>query len=196
MKSKNIVTISLLTVTVLCLFCMIGCQGQQDATPQGQQPGVQQPGGQQLGTPGVQAPGMRNQENGDLLDNNQNMNQPGIQMEQGNMQNNEQRARRLETELGKMNEVDKINAVCSGDTAVIAYSPAGASPNMDATKKLIENKVRQIDPTINNVAVSESADIMQKVKKMADDMGNKPINQIDDEIKQLMNQIRPTTNMR
>ena len=151
MKTKNRIAITLFTVLGLCVFAMTGCQGQQDATPQGQQPGLEQQGGQQLGAPGMQAPDMGGQEGTDFLNNNPDMNQPGLQM--GNA-NNEQRAANITNQVDKMNEVNEVNTVCSGDNAVIAYSPSNTAGNTDAVKNMIINKVKQADPSIKNVAVN------------------------------------------
>ncbi|MGI6778049.1 MAG: YhcN/YlaJ family sporulation lipoprotein [Acetivibrionales bacterium] len=206
MKRKYHVISTLIVITILCAFVLIGCVGQQNATPQRQQPGTVGPGGQQLGTPGINGQNTDRGNRGDLLDNNPDMS-PDMNMDmngqtqqlgqvpqpgQTNASSNKQKAENISNQLKKMNEVDEVNTVCSGNTAVVAYDPSNTGGDTEKVKNEIINRVKDLEPTITNVVVSESADIMQKVKTLANNMANRPMNEIDDEIRKLIQQIQPT----
>lgn len=103
-----------------------------------------------------------------------------------------QKADNIHKELSKMNELSQVGVLVTGNTALVGYSPSNMAKDVNATKTLITNKVKQTDHSIKNVVVSESADIMARINKLTTDIANKrPANEISNEINQLLKGVTP-----
>lgn len=103
-----------------------------------------------------------------------------------------QKSANITSQLMVMPEVDQANVLVTGNTCLVAYSPGKAQADVNARKNMVINKVKQIDPTINNVVVSESRDVMAKINQVMNDIANnKPMNEINNEVMQLMKTAAP-----
>jgi len=102
------------------------------------------------------------------------------------------KAQNIKRQLSTLKETNKVNCLVAGNTALVGYSATNASKGEDATKDMIIKKVKAIDPSINNVIVSESADFMQKLGQLSGDVINrKPMEQIGKEFNDLMQKTAP-----
>ncbi|HOM02550.1 MAG TPA: YhcN/YlaJ family sporulation lipoprotein [Acetivibrio sp.] len=101
------------------------------------------------------------------------------------------KAEKITGQLATMPEIGQANVLVVGNSCLVAYNPKNAQGDANARKNMVINKVKEIDPSITNVIVSESRDMMDKISKITNDMANKPMDQINNEIMQLMNQAAP-----
>lgn len=103
-----------------------------------------------------------------------------------------QKSANITSQLAATPEIGQANVLVLGNNCLVAYSPERAQGDVNARKNMVINKVKQIDPSITNVIVSESSDVMNKIKQITNDMAsNKPMDQINNEIMQLMNSAVP-----
>lgn len=107
--------------------------------------------------------------------------------------NNNTRAENIKKQLVSMPEVDDANCLVSGNTVIVGYRPSNNSRDVNATKNKIINMVKQIDKNADTVAVSESGDIMNQIQNLTNDIANKPMSEINQEIRQLLQKINPVT---
>jgi YhcN/YlaJ family sporulation lipoprotein len=99
----------------------------------------------------------------------------------------------IHKQLSKMGELRQVGVIITGNTALVGYSPSHLAKDVSSTKALITSRVKQIDPSIKNVVVSESADIMSRINKLTTDISNnRPANEISNEINQLLKGVAPT----
>jgi len=198
-KKRTYGIFSAVLAAALMLFVFAACAGQQNTTPENQQQAVPNRLGTNLNQP-MQGNGGNNfmGNNNGLTGNNTLMRNNMMGMDQAtdpnaNMQAEiRQKSENINNQLMRINGIDKVNSVVVGDSCVVGYTPSGTARDTAALEREIEQKVRSIDPSIKNVAVSRSADVMQKVKQMAEDItNNQPINNLSEEIKKLIQSINP-----
>jgi spore cortex protein len=136
-------------------------------------------------------PGNMNTDNMNANNTNQITTQNPLAMPQ-NASDMRQKSTNISNQLNNMAEVDNANTIVTGNTCFVAYSPANGTNDVNATKDMIINKVKQIDPAITNVVVSESMDAMNQVNRLLSDMANnKPMDQINQEVTQLIQKATP-----
>ena len=140
------------------------------------------PGADMLSAPGQ--PNTAGQQN--------NQGQPNTAAPQQLEQDNRVRSEQITNQLKQMRELNNANCVVMGDTALVGYNGSYAAKDVNATKDMIANKVKQIDPAIENVVVSESTNIMNRVNKLYNNMrGNTPANQVTSEFNNIVKSIAP-----
>ena len=83
-----------------------------------------------------------------------------------------QRAENIKNQLNQMEEVEDVNVVVMGNTALVGCKPSGNAKDVNAVKEKIVNKVKQADKSITNVTVSEKTDIMEMISKLENDIKN------------------------
>ncbi|HEY9061731.1 MAG TPA: YhcN/YlaJ family sporulation lipoprotein [Pseudobacteroides sp.] len=109
---------------------------------------------------------------------------------------NSKKADNICTQLDKINGIDNVKAAVSGNTALVGYDAANNNSDIGATKKLISDRVKQMDGTITNVVITDSKDISTRIGNLADNIKNKkPITQLDDEFNRIMQSINPAGNV-
>ncbi|GAE90038.1 YhcN/YlaJ family sporulation lipoprotein [Acetivibrio straminisolvens] len=100
----------------------------------------------------------------------------------------------ITSQLAAIPEIGQANVLVVGNSCLVAYSPENAQGDANARKNMVINKVKEIDPSITNVIVTESNDVMNKISKITNDIANnKSMDQVNNEIMQLMNQVAPAT---
>ncbi len=108
----------------------------------------------------------------------------------GTMAYNQQRAEKIKKHLTNMNGLRNVNVMVMGNTALVGCEPTGNTTNTTAVRNSIIKKVKQADPAIVNVTVSESADIMDRMNRLGSDMtNNKPMKTITEEFNRMINGI-------
>ena len=118
------------------------------------------------------------------------LNRPGLQIRQ-QIGFDSKKADNISRQLGSVDGIRQINTVVNGSTALISYSPTGKGTNLNTTKNMIANKVKQMDNTITDVIVSDSADFSSKVKRLVDNIkNNMPANNLNDEFNRLIQNIK------
>lgn len=123
--------------------------------------------------------------------NNTGLNRIGQQIQQQTGFDG-QKAGNILTRLGNIDGVSKINTVVSGNTALVGYNATVPATDANTTRKMITDRVKQIDNTITNVVVSDSADISSRIGRLSDNIKNKsPMNDLNKEFNQLIQSIRP-----
>lgn len=102
------------------------------------------------------------------------------------------KADKIHKSLSKMKELSKAGVVVAGNTALVGYSPSKTAKNVSATKALIAREVKKSEPSIKNIIVSESADIMTRINKLTSDIANKkPAHEISNEFNKLIKGATP-----
>jgi len=111
---------------------------------------------------------------------------------QGNS-NTEQKSMNIKNQLQSMREIENVNTLVSGNTCIVSYNPSKASKDANATKQMVIDKVKQVDPAITNVVVSESMDVGNDINRIMNDItSGKPANEVNQEIMQLINRVAPS----
>ncbi len=101
-----------------------------------------------------------------------------------------QKADNLRARLGEMDGIRQINAVVNGNTALISYGSSNKVNNANATRRMITDKVKQLDSTITNVVASDSADFSTRLKQLMDNINSsKPAEELNSEFNQLAKKI-------
>lgn len=128
------------------------------------------------------------------LRNNQGMNLGNNQANQQQTAPNRQKADNIKRQLMNMNGVADANVIVMGNTALVGFKPSGNRGDVNAVRSNIMNKVKEIDSTITNVTVSESADIMDRMNRLGTDItNNRPVNTITDEFNKMIDGLNPAT---
>ncbi|PNT92415.1 YhcN/YlaJ family sporulation lipoprotein [Clostridium thermosuccinogenes] len=151
--------------------------------------------------------GNNNNRNGNLLgmDNNNNGNGNFLGMGNNGGQapqtaagpSDRSKAASIKRGLESMPGINNVDVVVMGDTAVVSYGRKNGADNANVTNQTITNRVKQIDNTITNVYVSDSADIGSQIRRLSNDMiNNKPLDEITNSFNKLINKINPNTNAR
>ncbi len=170
----------------LLLAIGIGAMMNRDDQP----PGGPQPQGQELnnlgGNPGGITPGRTG-------NNNAGNDNRGMQIDQKQMENNRRIAQRACDTAENIDGVENANAVVMGDTCLLAYEPTNrADTNMNRLKETIAERVKNTDKSIKKVVVSDSADVMDRVNQLSNDMtNNRNTESIGSEINDLIQRINP-----
>lgn len=173
MKIRSNSFSALVIVLVLGLVLLIGYTATGRKTPLANQPPIQQQG---------------QYFQGNLLEAN-----PPSATPLNAVTVNKEKSDYIHGQLNKMTELNQVGVIVTGNTALVGYSPSKTAKDVNTTKSMIANKVKQIDPSIKNVVVSESADIMAKISKLTGDIANnRPGNEIGNEVNQLLQKIAPT----
>lgn len=103
-----------------------------------------------------------------------------------------QKAKAIESQLQKMPQVNNANCVVNGDTAVVGYTPSGNGKDVNATKNAIIDQVKKLYPDVKNVSVSEDVNIINQIRRMADDItNNRTLDQVGRDIQDLAKRINP-----
>lgn len=104
-----------------------------------------------------------------------------------------QKAINIENSLNNMAGVRNARVVVNGNTAIVSYTPVNTATNVNATKSAIVNRVKQVDRSITNCAVSDSPDIGTRVNQLSRDINNtnntRPGQELTDSFNKLMNNI-------
>lgn len=83
-----------------------------------------------------------------------------------------QKADNFAKQLGNIDGVSQINTVVNGNTALVGYKPTGASRDANAIKSTIAGRIKQMDKSITNVYVSDSADVSAKISQISNEIKN------------------------
>lgn len=108
------------------------------------------------------------------------------------MTDNKIRSDNIQNQLNKMREITQPGVVVVGNTAIVGFRPSNAAADLNALKNIIADRVKQIDPSITNVITSESPDIINRIRQLADDMkNNRPMQDINNDFMKLLQEIAP-----
>jgi len=76
------------------------------------------------------------------------------------------KANRIKRELEKINGLTETNVLVMGDTCIVGYRANAATGNTTDMRDRITRAVKKVDGTITNVLVSESADVIERIKRL------------------------------
>lgn len=109
-----------------------------------------------------------------------------------NMPTDGQKAKNIETMLKSMNEIQDANAVVAGNTCIVGVNSKNNATNTDALKNMIIERIKASDPSITNVIVSQTGDVIEKIRQISSDIANnRPMDKINNDIAQLIRQAMP-----
>jgi len=125
---------------------------------------------------------------GNLTGNNAGVNQ----QPQAQMQVYQQKAVNVKKQLDKMKEISQVNVMVIGDTAAVAYKPGSVPKDTNTVKRMIVTKVKEIDNSIKNVAVTEAQDMTAKINQLSNDLkGKRPMSDISRDFTQMIQKMNP-----
>lgn len=174
---------SIATAVLVAILALTGCTGMGNENMDMQN---------QTGTPQGYDQGGQMTPDRNMLDNDVNNGDTGYGDMTGmgmDMTGMKQKARRIESELEKIPGMNDINVVISGDTAIVGCT---TNQDMSAMKSRIVNRVKQLDPSVKKVAVTNARDTLMEIRKLKSDMmGGSDTGGINARVKQLVNKITP-----
>lgn len=102
-----------------------------------------------------------------------------------------QKSNNIMKNMGTIDGTRNIKAIVNGSTALVGYTPSGTMRNTLATKSAITKKVKSLDKSITNVVVTDSADIMNSINRLANDIkSNKVGSSLNNTFNQLVNKVK------
>ena len=110
----------------------------------------------------------------------------------GNVNDMRSKSQNIERQVETLTNVKDANVMVVGNTALVACSPNTTAVDTNAMRTDITQKVKSIDPSITNVVVTESADMMTNINQMFSNMNNKSMNQITQDFNNMLRQITPS----
>lgn len=81
-----------------------------------------------------------------------------------------QRANNIAARIGSIQGVGSLNVIVNGNTALVGYSPSGTPGDANAAKVAIANRIRQVDKSITNIMVTDSANAVGKINQLSNDI--------------------------
>lgn len=99
----------------------------------------------------------------------------------------------MKNQVKTIPEVSDANVVIVGNTALVACRPRNAALDANSLRAAVSQKCKSIDPTITNVVVTETEDMMTRVNQLYNNLAVRPANQISQDFNNLVNQIKATT---
>lgn len=102
-----------------------------------------------------------------------------------------QKADNIKKQLANVTGISNVNAIVSGNTALVSYKRLGNAINSNATRTTITDRVKNMDSSITNVVVSDTADFSTKVSRLASDIkNNKPVNDMTNQFNRIVQSIK------
>ncbi|WHH60042.1 YhcN/YlaJ family sporulation lipoprotein [Petroclostridium sp. X23] len=187
----------------ICLlaFLIIGCAARRNV----QQPNQNDPAGQRQGFPGGNNPGTNvNPGRGignNLGTDNNTLNKPGnvglndlrnpdvnnMGIRNNNTGNqtpqtgfDRQKADNIRNQLTNTIGTTPDSVIVNGNTVIVGYTPTGATMDRNTMRNTISNRVKQIDPNITNIIVSDTADMNTRINQLTTDIANGAGNNVSD----------------
>lgn len=106
------------------------------------------------------------------------------------------KAQTISDEICKVDGVEKATVIVSEDTALVGIKCADDNFKDGEDKSLkdeIAKKIKEMNPEIKNVSVSESPNLYQRINNLSKDVGKgKPIKGLGNEFKEIINKITPS----
>ncbi len=99
----------------------------------------------------------------------------------------------LKSQVKSIPQVKDANVVVLGNTALVACNPSTAAADANALRDAVTKKIKSSDPSIKNVLVTESPDMVASINQMFNNMTNRPMNEVTRDFNQLVRQIAPAT---
>ena len=100
-----------------------------------------------------------------------------------------QKAMRIESECEKIPGVDDAAVIISGDNAVVGCR---TNQNISTLRQQIESRVKQLEPSVKNVSVTNSRDILTEIRKLTNEISDGPdMNNLEPRVRQLIEKITP-----
>lgn len=104
------------------------------------------------------------------------------------------KADKIKKQLESMKEVKNAHVMVVGSNALVGFKALSSVGNSGAKKDMIIRKVKEADPSIQNVTVSESPEIMNRVSKLYNDMVNRmKANEVVDEFNKMLRAVSPVS---
>lgn len=103
-----------------------------------------------------------------------------------------EKSEKIKSQLEKMQEIKSPNVIVTGDTAIVGCRPSNEQTDVSGAKNAVINKVKQTDPSIKNVLVSTSEDVLARIGTIINNLaGNRPAQDISEQLAKLMQDIMP-----
>ncbi len=121
-----------------------------------------------------------------------NTRQTRTQLQQNSLADNGRRAENIRKKLETISGIDDVSVVVTGNTALVGYRLTDRTKNAATIKNEIAKKVKETDRAIENVSVTDAANISAQLKRISEDIRNNgPIDEINASIEKIMRQLTP-----
>lgn len=191
----------LFLIICISIIFMTGCAARNDGYPNemGAGPGTDQNNqlnGQNDQLNGINSPdgvapqGMNGQnQRAGYVGTNPNANNSGTQLSQNNG-DDRQKAENIKNQLKNSKGAEQCGVIVNGDTAIVGLLTKGMTNSNNTDAGTIEKRVKEIDPSITKVLVTEAPDIVNEINRMSTDTNNNtPGNELKDSFNKLMQKI-------
>lgn len=104
------------------------------------------------------------------------------------------RAKDIANDIAKEKDIKSASCVVTGNTALVGleFEEQYKGKVTDAIKKSVDKRVKNLEPSINNVVVTADPDILSRIKTMASDIEEgKPLSGFANEIEEIIRRINP-----
>lgn len=102
-----------------------------------------------------------------------------------------QRADNINKKLKDMDGIGQVDTIINGNTALIGYKHDGKMADRRAVKDAITKKVRQLDNTVKDVVVSDSANFTGRIRTMVKNLNTNISNpNLSNDFQKLVRDIR------
>lgn len=102
------------------------------------------------------------------------------------------KAQNIERQLESFPEVKDANVMVVGNTALVAFDTNTTNVDLQSLKDKLSEKVKSIDPSVNNVILTEASYARTGIQQLLNDINNKSMSQITQEFNELVRKITPT----
>lgn len=122
-----------------------------------------------------------------------NVQAPNTALDNASNNNMREKSMSIKNQVKNLPQVKDANVVVLGNTALVACNPNTGTMDANALRDAVTKRVKSFDPSIKNVLVTDSPDMMANINKMINNMSNRPMNEITQDFNQLVRQIAPVT---
>ena len=102
------------------------------------------------------------------------------------------KAQNIATQLKSFPEVKDANVMVVGNTALVAFETNRTDADLTNLKDKLTERVKTIDPSVDNVILTEASYARTGIQQLLNDMNNKSINQLTQDFNELVRRISPT----
>lgn len=111
-----------------------------------------------------------------------------------NIDNMKVKSLTIKSQVENLSKIKEAKVVVVGDTAIVAITPGSNTDNPDTLRTAVTERVKSSEPSIKNVLVTESPDMMANINQMFNNMTNRPADEINRDFNKLVKDLSVSNN--
>lgn len=111
-----------------------------------------------------------------------------------NIDNMKVKSLTIKSQVEDLSKIKEAKVVVVGDTAIVAITPGSNTDNPDTLRTAVTERVKSSEPSIKNVLVTESPDMMANINQMFNNMTNRPADEINRDFNKLVKDLSVSNN--